>query len=324
MKRTLLFFLCVVFCSMHAQTPNMKQLLAKISATKNDSLRFYLAFSALTVSETDPVEDMDNAEIIVLQGQKTKDPVCLVMGYGCLGYDYRAFGNTAKSLEYDLKANKIAEQSHSERLMMLSKILLAMNYLDLKDYSKAVSYNLTALRHASKVEVNLFTIVANLNMGEIYLAMNKIDLALRYTQKAFELTTSSGIKDYLGAIYGQLGTIQSRLHNPTLARSYVELSLKEARKINSPKYINIAYGSIADQFMSSGETDSAMVYSKKAIGAVNGTPFSTMKMKPAKLLLDIYRTRNIDSAFKYSEMNKAANDSLYNIKALQQAETDDL
>jgi len=49
-----------------AQKPDLYGLLRKISAEKNDNIRFYLAFSGLTVSETKPVPDMENAEIILL------------------------------------------------------------------------------------------------------------------------------------------------------------------------------------------------------------------------------------------------------------------
>lgn len=50
--------------------PNIDSLLPKIAAEKNDSARYYLAMSALTISETNPVEDMHNSEVILLHGQK--------------------------------------------------------------------------------------------------------------------------------------------------------------------------------------------------------------------------------------------------------------
>ena len=60
--------------------PNMDSLLPKIAAEKNDSARYYLAMSALTISETNPVEDMHNSEIILLHGQKNNDLVCQLLG----------------------------------------------------------------------------------------------------------------------------------------------------------------------------------------------------------------------------------------------------
>ncbi|MDI6804591.1 MAG: tetratricopeptide repeat protein [Bacteroidota bacterium] len=321
MKKILyIFFFCMSLHSTFAQTPNLETILHKLTGEKNDSIRFYLAFSVLTVSETNPVLDMHNAEIILLHGQKYDDKVCQVLGLGCLGYDYRAFGNTAKSLEYNLKANEVAEQSNDDRLKATINLGLATNYLDLADYPKAIAYNAASLENASRVEVNIFTILANMNMGEIYLTINKMDSALIYTQKAYELSMSTGIRDYLGGIYGQLGSIQAKLNNSTLALSYLNLAVEEGYRIDSPKYINIPYTAIAEYYFNANQKDSAIMYSKKAISAVQNTAFATMVIKPSKLLTDIYRNTNIDSAFKYSEMHKMANDSLFNIKSIQQTQ----
>ena len=321
MKKILsILCICASLSNAYSQTPNMDTLFQKLSAEKNDSARFYLAFSALTESETNPVDDMDNAEAILLYGQKNNDKVCEVEGLACLGYDYRAFGNTAKSLEYNLKAIAVAEKSKDDRLIAMAYLTTSMNYLDLADYPKAIQYSQYSLERSKHVEPNIITLLSNLTMGEIYLASNKLDSAWIYTQKAYELSMSTGIKYYLCGIYVQLGSIQAKLNNPTLALSYMNMSLEEGFKINSPKYINISYNAIAEYYLSAGKIDSAILYSKKAIAAVQNTPFATMVIKPSRLLTDIYRSTNVDSAFKYSEMNKIANDSLFNIKAIQQTQ----
>jgi len=302
------------------RSQTMEALLPKLAAEKSDSARFYLGFSALTISETNPVDDMHNADVILTHGQLTGDEVSQVLGLACLGYDYRAFGNTAKSLEYHLKAKVVAEETGDPRLIGPTYIGLAMNYLDLHEYPTAIDYGRRSLENMGKVEFNMFTLMANLFLGEIYLADGKLDSALVHTQKAYELSMSSGIKDYLGGIYGQLGAIQAQLNNPVLAQNYVHMAVQEGQRIGSPKYLNIPYMALADLHAAAGRTDSAIVYAKKAIDAVQGTPFATMVMKPAQLLTELYRKSAVDSAFKYSEMYKAANDSLYNIKAIQQTQ----
>ena len=125
--------------------PNIDSLLPKIAAEKNDSARYYLAMSALTISETNPVEDMHNSEIILLHGQKNNDLVCQLLGYSCLCYDYIAFGNKVKSLEFGIKANQVAEKSNNDRLKTFGKAMLALAYLTMGDFEKAVSYNMAAI-----------------------------------------------------------------------------------------------------------------------------------------------------------------------------------
>lgn len=298
----------------------MEEILPKLAQEKNDSARFYLGFSGLTISETNPVLDMHNADVLLVHGQKTGDKVSEVLGLLCLGYDYREFGSTAKALGYNIKGMAVAEETGDPRLLASAYAGISTNYLDLQEYPKAIAYGKKSMANAAKIEVNMFTIVGPMFLGETYLAAGKLDSALIYTQQAYELTMSSGIKDYLGAIYGNLGMIQARMGDPKLAESYMQLAVQEGYRIGSPKYINIPYTALAEYHAAAGRSDTAIVYAKKAIAEVQGTPFATMVMKPAQLLTDLYRKTDVDSAFKYSEMYRTANDSLYNFKAIQETQ----
>lgn len=310
---------CVLLTgTLHAQ--RMEDLLPKIAVEKNDRTRFYLAFSGLTTSETNPVLDMHNADVLLVHGQKTGDKVSQVLGLLCLGYDYREFGSTVKALDYNLKGMAVAEKTGDPRLLVSAYAGLSSNYLDLRDYPTAIAYEHKSVANAAKIEVNMFTIIGHYFLGEIFLADNKPDSALVHAQKAYELTMGSGIKDYLGGIYGLLGMVQARMGDPKLAESYMQLAVQEGYRIGSAKYVNIPYEALAEFHQAAGRTDTAITYAKQAIAVVQGTPFATMVMKPAQLLTDIYRPNNVDSAFKYAEMYKAANDSLYNFKAIQQTQ----
>ena len=300
--------------------PNLDSLFPRIAAEKNDSARYYLAMSALTISETNPVEDMHNSERILLYGKKNNDLVCQLLGYACLCYDYIAFGNQVKSLEYGILANQVAEKSKNDRLKTFGKAMLALSYLTMGDFEKAVAYNKAAVEAGSKYEPDIINVCAVNDMGTIYLAMNKVDSALTYTQKAYELSIKSGINYWLTSTYLQFGSIHAAMKNPTLALSYWKLALEESERIKSPKFASIAYGAMADYFYANNQKDSAKFYATLAISSVKNTAFQTLSVGPAKLLLNIYREVNLDSAFKYSEIYRTANDTLYNIKALQQAQ----
>ena len=58
----------------------------------------------------------------------------------------------------------------------------------------------------------------------------------------------------------------------------------------------------------------------KAIMSVQNSVFSNKSIKPAKLLLDIYENSNSDSAIKYFKLYRAANDSLFSTKTIQQTQ----
>lgn len=82
------FFLSLCAALLHAApvgAQSMEALLPKIAAEKSDSARFYLAFSGLTTSETNPVDDMHAADVLLVHGQMTGDKVSQAEGLACLG-----------------------------------------------------------------------------------------------------------------------------------------------------------------------------------------------------------------------------------------------
>jgi tetratricopeptide (TPR) repeat protein len=198
--------------------------------------------------------------------------------------------------------------------------MLALTYLTMGDFAKAESYNKAAMEAGSKYETDIISVCAVNDMGTIYLAMGKIDSALVYTQKAYEMAIKSGINYWLTSTYLQFGSIHAAMKNSSLALNYWNLALNEANRIGSPKFVSTAYNAIAQFYYASNQSDSAKLYATRAISSVNNTAFYTLNVDPAKLLLNIYRNSNVDSAFKYSEIYRTANDSLFNIRALQQAQ----
>ena len=332
MMNTVLRILCFVLISTHVafsqgpnvdfskKPPSLDSLFPKIAAEKNDSARYYLTMTALTISETNPVEDMHNSEKILLYGQKNNDLICQGLGYSCLSYDYIAFGDQVKSLKYGILANQVAEKANNDRLKTFGKGMLALSYLTMGDFDKAVAYNKAAMEAGSRYTPDIIYVVVVNDMGTIYLAMGKIDSALVYTQKAYEMAIKSGINYWLTSTYLQFGSIHAAMKNSSLALNYWNLALNEANRIGSPKFVSTAYNAIAQFYYASNQSDSAKLYATRAISSVNNTAFYTLNVDPAKLLLNIYRNSNVDSAFKYSEIYRTANDSLFNIRALQQAQ----
>jgi len=320
MKKTVLLicFLCTIqICfAQHADT-----LLQKIAAEKNDSRRMNLIFDYFAdTQDTDPVLDMQRAKKLLQQSHELEDPIGEALALTEIGYAYRAFGNTANGLDYNIKAQAVAEQTGNDELMAAVKINMALYYKDLADYPKTLQLLHSGEALASQVKNNRLLSWAFMNLGEVYNTMNKTDSALMYSQRAYELSTRFGYTDLIGFICLQLGKVHGKLGNGTLATSYYDLAIKDAIKWGSPKYLNQAYFALAQYYNGIGLADSCMHYAKKAIASVENSAYSNMSIKAAKLLSGIYESKNSDSTVKYLKMFMAANDSLFNKKVIQQAQ----
>lgn len=299
---------------------DINSLLQKLSIEKNDNKRIDLINAFLSsTSEINPVLDMKNAQTLLLHSQKNKDKISEAMALSQIGYDYRAFGNSRKSLEYGLKSTSLAIETGNIKLIAYTQLNVAHNYKDHADYSKAINLYMSALEFGFVLKDDLLQLWTFNSLGQVYMEMNQLDSALMYSQRAYELCEKHDTT-FLSPVLKLLGSIQGKMGNKALAVSYFEMSLEEAYRINSPRWINESFTALAQYSYDVNQIDSSLVYARKAIAAVKNTPFSNKSIKPAKLLLDIYENSNSDSAIKYFKIYKAANDSLFSAQIIQQTQ----
>jgi len=310
------FFLQPVFC----QTGNIDSLLQKLAVEKNDNTRIDLIVTFLaSTSEIDPMTDMQNSRKILLYAQKNKDKISEAMALSQIGYDYRAFGDITRSLEYNLKAIALAAETDNLKLKANTEINLAHIYKDQGNYGKAISMYLIDAAYGTAINDHLLELWAFSSLGQVYMEMNKLDSALVYSQRAYELASKYDTT-FLSTVFRNLGSIQGKLKNHSLAVSYFSMGIQEAIKINSTRWLNDSYTGLAHYYHTVNQRDSSILYAMKAIMSVQNSVFSNKSIKPAKLLLDIYENSNSDSAIKYFKLYRAANDSLFSTKTIQQTQ----
>ncbi|MGB4843147.1 MAG: tetratricopeptide repeat protein, partial [Ferruginibacter sp.] len=252
--------------------------------------------------------------------QKRKDKVSEAIALANIAYDYRALGNTEKSFTYDLEAVSIATSTGNEQAIANTTINLAHNYKDQAAFPKAIDLYKSAAEISIKINDYLVQEWAFSNLGELYLQMGKLDSALMYSQRSYEICLKIKDKEFSSSVLKFLGAIQGKMGNKALAISYFDMSIKQAYEDHSLRWINEAYTALSRYYYEAGQIDSAILYAKKALAIVKNTSFSNKSIHPAKLLLDIYENTNSDSAIKYFKIYRAANDSMFSAKTIQQTQ----
>lgn len=214
----------------------------------------------------------------------------------------------------------MARDIGNETLMSITSNVLGNIYKDLGNYPKALSQYYLTGELGQKIKFTKAQSLSFQNLGEVYLAMGKTDSALMYEQKDYELCLRTGFYDYFGYTLLTLGSIHSKMGNQALAVSYFDMAIQQGIKTGSPKQLSWAcYGKA--QFLNNlSQTDSTIFYAKKAVETVQHTPFSNYSIRPAKLLLELYKKTNSDSALKYSEIYRITNDNVFNAKTVQQTQ----
>lgn len=322
MKKTIALFCILAIAQLsYAQKGSVNDLLNSLASEKNDNTRIDLInkFIANT-AEVDPILDLKNSQLILLDAQKRKDKISEAIALSNIAYDYRAFGNRAKSLTYNLEAVAIATSTGNEKAIANTKLNLAHNYKDQAEFPKAITLYKSVAEISIKLDDYLVQEWVFSSLGEVYLYTGHLDSALMYSQRSYEVCLKIKDKDFSSTILQILGAIQGKMGNKALAISYFDMSIKQAYEDNSPRWINAAYTALSKYYYEAGQIDSAILYAKKALSIVKNTSFSNKSIHPAKLLLDIYENTNSDSAIKYFKLYRAANDSLFNAKIIQQTQ----
>ncbi len=321
MKKKIIFFcLALSMQTVFAQTNSIDTTLQKITLEKNDSVRFGLIvkLSSTISGEINPHLSLQVSQRLLIQSQESNDKVGEAMALSVIGSSYRLMGNTINGLKFQFKAKAIAEQTGNFKLLSYIKNQLGNIYKDKVDYSKAISLYLSAEEDAVKAKDEVQRAGIWLNLAAVYLFMNKLDSSLKYSQDAYEKCLQISYKDEMADVFIQLAGVHSKLGNSSLAVTYFDLAIKECFIVNNPRYFCWAYTGLAQHYHDVNQNDSSVMYARKAIAAVKNTDFNNESIKPAKLLLDIYENSNSDSAIKYFKIYKAANDSLFSTKTIQQ------
>jgi hypothetical protein len=106
--------------------------------------------------------------------------------------------------------------------------------------------------------------------------------------------------------------------NALLAVTYFNMSIQMSETSKRFRQLCFAYTELGEHFQRMNQRDSCIFYFKKALTAVQNTPFFFMSVKPAKMLADLYEKSNCDSTLKYAGIYKIANDSVFSNKINQQ------
>ena len=316
---TLLCFV-VSMQTVFGQGANVDSILQKVAVEKDENKRFDLFISMVgTEINNDPKWCIETGLKILNQAQRENDNIGQALAYSFLGQGYRLLGNPIKALDYHHKAIAIAEKTNNLSLLASTENQTAHIYRDREEYDKAASIYLSSTAHADKGHNEKMKAWGPSNLGAVYLATNKLDSSLMYSQRAYEIFVRlKSVENNSGYLFTNLGGVHSKMGNAPLAISYFNMAINQSEGSPNIRYLNLAYTGLAEHFQRNNQTDSCAFYARKAIAAVNNTSFFYLSSKPAKLLADIYEKTNCDSTLKYAKVLKTANDSLTSSKTNQQ------
>ncbi|WP_400192982.1 ATP-binding protein [Hymenobacter sp. B81] len=236
-------------------------------------------------------------------------------------------GNLPQALRIDLAALRLNEASGDREGMARTLNQIGLLYQALEDYRPALSYYFRARAIYEHEEVGddsqLVSVLTNI--GATYEGRQQLDSAVRYLNRAYQLTRESRTVgrscwgNPLPYVLRELGLLQASLGHPAAALAYYRRSAQAAVPENDVRSACRAFQYLAELYHRSGQTDSSVHYARRALALGQGLPYIIGVVRTSQLLSATFQQQGQrDSTLKYLRIMVAAQDSLYNPQRIKQ------
>lgn len=306
-----------LFQHITAQQTKGDSLLTALSSAKTDDERQDIMMELFDLYENFSVDsNMYYARKVLEFGRQTGNLLIEARSIDEVGYVYWRMDNRQKCLEVTLQSLKMAEKTGNQRLIGIIYIGLA----SVQEEEKAIAYLKTSIRYLENTNGYKELSIALNDITIDYLRFHKPDSALIYAQWAYKLSQQHNYKTYSGYTLSSLGAIHSELGNPGLALEYYKLAVNDALVQNSDPLLYNAYSHLVQFYQKHGNNDSVFHYSQRIYCLAQKGPVRWM-ITPSSIFYEIYKKQGkSDSALKYHEIYKGAQDSLYNTQKIQRVQ----
>jgi tetratricopeptide (TPR) repeat protein len=218
-------------------------------------------------------------------------------------------GNYNESLRFALKSQKMYEDLKDQRRIAYNFLQTANIYREIGDYRPGIQEAAAGIRINDSLGYDQK--VAFAVIGSIYERAGKLDSALHYLQKAYELDVAHN-KGQWGWIVYVIGNIHRKMNNEELALSYYRLALPLVIAENAQKDIVDVYNSLSALHKDQGRNDSSISYANQIIYHWRNTSYTQGLLAAANRLASIYKeTGREDSLLKFLEMSISLNAELF-------------
>lgn len=298
-KISLLFGLVLFSFCTFAQADATEQFLKRVNleAHPNKKIDLIVSYFALPENESE-FKKAQIARRVLNYSYVHQDKIAEALALKEISFFYLASSKNSEGLALCLKALKIAEHENNEKLIGYVNVMLGFFE---PDFEKSFSIYQKCLAIANKIKDENLKLEAYKNMSELCLQNDLVKEALKYSQKEYELSLKIRRFQDMGYTYLSFAEVHKKLKNNDLAIGYYNTAINAAKKINSKRQLGWAFNYKGLFFLENNELDSAKICAQKAIATFEKSAQKDGALTGGRILLDIYRNTNVDSAFKYSE-----------------------
>lgn len=308
---SLLFF--IVIGTVSGQSLKIINLERSLSQANSDTGKIALLIKISSAyTDHNPIKSVHFAEEALLLSKKNHYKEAEMRSLNSLAFSLFVIGNYSRGLKTSLEALKLAQKLQHKRGQVMAYNTIGNIYRRQGAYKSAV----TNLLHAKDIcdtdkSIPCDHIISTL--GICYLETGKIDLAMDLLQRSYQQQIKSK-SEGISITYNRLGDLQYELKNIPLALEYYRMGIKSANENDKPRWLCFNYLSLADLYLKEKQTDSSIVYGKKAL-TLGENKFLGQTQKAAAILSENYNNlKESDSCLKYLRLAMVIKDTIQSNK----------
>lgn len=282
--------------------------------------------------------NLDSALIVIeefLSYSRERDNLNIELGMTIKGYLHNQLGDPKTALDCFFYVLKIGEDNSDSTLISQVYNDIAMVYMELREYEKALYYNENSLQ-ISRSQNDLKTISLTLNnYGLVFLylkdykkANDVFNEALVLKEKFLEEETDPDEKYYLeidiAMLESNLGLVYQNRKQFQKAIDITNKAVFIYDKLGLDFYLIQSYTTLAELYLLIDEVSLAKKYADLSLELLGDEQFIELKANSFGVLSMVYEELNKNEiALTYKESEQVLNDSLYSLvnkEALAEAE----
>ena len=201
--------------------------------------RFYVQFQLFYANMGDTAQVIDYIDKAIKLEDEINDPTRLATGYYLAGLTYSKMLKHQKAIDYlllSIEAYQNKDMQNRERNLSRAYLLLGDEYLNIKDYDKALDVFNYALDSAKKNEDVRTIVLATLAKGKTMSLKGEFNEAIKIHNEILKLTIEFGRGDEApgGMCRTELAQDYYRNGDYSKAKGNIEYSIKIAKNENMP------------------------------------------------------------------------------------------
>ncbi len=236
----------------------------------------------------------------------------LAKAYSFMGVLYRNLGYYSIAFSYYSRALNIARKYHINDQLAYSYNNLGNIFLYQNLPRKAIIYLKRADSLGKVLNNPDIRAYALQNIGRSYIALNQADSAIFYLRQAMLLRQKAGIKNKLPVTYKYLADAYKLAGDFKNAKKYYDLTARTADfEKDLDLYADYTY-QLADFYLKTGQTDSALYYAKESIKAAEQVGSLYRIFMANDITAKIYaKTGDYKKAYEYSQKALELKDKIF-------------